>query len=117
MARSTRRHRIKPVFKRSCDAPGVVARCAMFWFRRNNRTDDISGRMARARDEAYLRGEHEGKMFRLATGGSYQRQQALDWLDTVIEEGRAELEAQHALEREVEVWDISCRIMFWVMLA
>ena len=89
----------------------------MFWFRRNDRTDDISGRMARAREEAYLRGEHEGKMFRIATGGSYQRQQALDWLDTVIEEGRAELEAQHALEREVEAWDISCRIMFWVMLA
>jgi hypothetical protein len=89
----------------------------MFWFRRNDRTDDLSGRMTRARDEAYLRGGHEGKMFRLATGGSYQRQQALDWLDTVIEEGRAELEAQHALDREVEAWDMSCRIMFWVMLA
>jgi hypothetical protein len=89
----------------------------MFWFRRNDRTDDLLGRMARARDEAYLRGAHEGKMFRLATAGRYQRPQALDWLDTVIEEGRTELEAQHALEREVEAWDMSCRIMFWVTLA
>jgi hypothetical protein len=89
----------------------------MYWFRRNDRPDDLSGHMARARDEAYLRGAHEGKMFRLVTGGSYQRQQALDWLDTVIEEGRAELAAQHALEREVEARDMSCRIMFWVMLA
>ena len=89
----------------------------MFGFRRNDRTDHLSDRMTRARDEAYLRGGQEGKMFRLATGGSYQRKQALDWLDTVIEEGRAELEAQHALDREVEAWDMSCRIMFWVTLA
>jgi hypothetical protein len=56
-------------------------------------------------------------MFRLATGGVCQRQQALDWLNTAIEDGRADLEAQHALEREIDRWDMSCRIMFWVMLA
>jgi hypothetical protein len=87
----------------------------MFWFRPKVRTDDLSGRMARARDEAFLRGAHEAKMFRLATGGIYQRQQALDWINTAIEDGRAELEAQHALDREIERWDISCRIMFWVI--
>jgi hypothetical protein len=42
----------------------------MFSFRRKDRTDDISGRMQRAREEAYLRGAHEGKMFMLATGRS-----------------------------------------------
>jgi hypothetical protein len=88
----------------------------MFWFRRNDRTDDLLGRMARARNEAYLRGGQEAKMFRLATRGIYQRQQALEWLNTVIEEGREELEAQHALEREIEAWDMSCRISFWVTL-
>jgi hypothetical protein len=53
----------------------------------------------------------------LPPGGIYQKQQALDWLNTAIDAGRAQLEAQHALEREIERWDISCRIMFWVMLA
>ena len=89
----------------------------MSWFRPKVRTDDLSGRMTRARDEGYLRGSQEAKMFRLAAGGVYQREQALDWLSTVIEDGRAELEAQHALDREIEAWDMSCRIMFWVILS
>jgi hypothetical protein len=105
------------VFQRSCEALDVAARCAMFWFRRDDRTNDLSARMKRARSEAYLRGAREAKMFRLATGGVYQREQALDWLSTVIDDGRVELEAQHALDREVEAWDMSCRIMFWVTLA
>jgi hypothetical protein len=64
-----------------------------------------------------LRGEREAKLFRLAAGRGYVRQHALDWLETVIEEGRSELEAQHALQCEVEGWDMSCRIMFWVTLS
>jgi hypothetical protein len=41
------------------------------------------------------------------------RRQALEWLNTVIDDGRAELEPQYALEREVET-DMSCRIAFMV---
>jgi hypothetical protein len=89
----------------------------MIWLRRQTQTNDLSGRMTRARDEAYLRGSQEAKMFRLAMGKVYRREQALDWLDTVIQDGRAELQDQHALEREIEAWDMSCRIMFWVELA
>jgi hypothetical protein len=88
----------------------------MFWFRRSDRANDLSARMKRAREEAYLRGSREAMMFKLATRGAYQRQQMFEWLDTVIDDGRAELEAQHALEREIEAWDMSCRIMFLVTL-
>jgi hypothetical protein len=88
----------------------------MFGFRRSDRASDLSARIRRAREEAYLRGAQEAKMFRLATRGVYERQQMFEWLDTVIEDGRAELVAQHALEREIEAWDMSCRIMFLVTL-
>jgi hypothetical protein len=88
----------------------------MFWFRRSGRANDFSARVERAREEGYLRGAQEAKMFRLATRGGSNRQQMFEWLDTVVEDGRAELEAQHALEREIEVWDMSCRIMFLVTL-
>jgi hypothetical protein len=44
----------------------------------------------------------------------FEREQALDWLNTAIYRGCAELQSQHALEREVEAWDTSCRIAFLV---
>lgn len=80
------------------------------------RSDTFAGRLARSREEGYLRGEQEAKLFRIATGKSFQPQQAWDWLNTVLEEGRTELEDQHAAEREVEAWDMSCRIAFLVEL-
>jgi hypothetical protein len=52
----------------------------------------------------------------LAVGKVFEREQALDWLTTAIDDGRAELEAQHALEREIEAWDMSCRIAFMVAI-
>lgn len=73
--------------------------------------------MKRARNEGYLRGSLEAKLFKLAVGESFKREQALDWLDNIIEEGRAELNLQRASEREVEAWDMSCRIAFFVEIA
>jgi hypothetical protein len=81
------------------------------------RTDTFQARVKRARDDAYSRGALEGKLFRLAVGKDFDRKQVLDWLNTVINDGRAELEDQHALEREVEAWDMSCRIAFMVEIA
>ena len=34
-----------------------------------------------------------------------------------IDDGRAELQAQHALEREVDAWETSCRIMFMMQIS
>jgi hypothetical protein len=61
--------------------------------------------MQRARNEGFSRGFLEGKVFILAVGEDFKREQVLDWLDNVIEEGREELSLQHASEREVEAWD------------
>ena len=82
----------------------------------SGRSHTFAGRLARSQEEGYARGEHEAKLFCIATGGSFHPQQAWDWINTAIEDGRAELEAQHASEREVEAWDMSCRIMFLVTL-
>jgi hypothetical protein len=46
-----------------------------------------------------------------------EKSQAIGWLNTVIEEGRADLRAQRAIDREINVWDMSCRIMFMVTIS
>jgi hypothetical protein len=81
---------------------------------RPSRADTFSARIQRARDEGYSRGFAEGVLFRLAVGKTSDRGPALDWLDNVIEEGRTDLMDQHASGREVEAWDMSCRIAFLV---
>ena len=83
---------------------------------RLGRANTFQTRVQRARNEGYSRGALEAKLFRLAVGKAFEREPALDWLNTVIDEGRAELEAQHALDREVEAWDMSCRIAFMVAI-
>jgi hypothetical protein len=80
------------------------------------RAHTFQARMKRARKEGYERGALEAKLFRLAVGKSFERVQAMDWLQTVVEEGRSELEAQHAWDREIEAWDMSCRIAFLVSI-
>ena len=84
---------------------------------RQCRADTFQARMQRARSEGYARGAREGKLFRLSVGKDFDRERVLDWLGTVIDDGRAELEGQHALSREVEAWDMSCRIAFMVEIA
>jgi hypothetical protein len=75
----------------------------------------FEARMQRARNEGYARGTQEAGLFRLAMAAPFQRERAaLDSLNTAIDDGRAELQAQHALDREVDAWDMSCRIMFMV---
>lgn len=81
------------------------------------RPHTVQARLQRARNEGYTSGAQQAKLFRLAGAGVYQREQALDWLGAAIDEGRAQLQDQHALEREIEAWDMSCRIMFMVQIS
>ena len=77
-----------------------------------DRADTFPSRMKRAKHEGYLCGSREAKLCKLAVGKAFTRERAMDWLDSTVDEGRVELECQHATEREVEAWDMSCRIAF-----
>jgi hypothetical protein len=82
---------------------------------RRARADTFAARMQRARSEGYERGANEAKLFKRSVGKSiFERQQVIDWLNRAIEDGRVELESQHAWKREIEAWDMSCRIAFLV---
>ena len=83
---------------------------------RRGRANTFEARMQRAREEGYARGAGEARLFKLAVGKGFEQQQALDWIGTAIDEGRIDLAAQHALEREIEAFDMSCRIAFLVAL-
>jgi hypothetical protein len=76
----------------------------------------FQARMQRARNEGYSHGAREAKLFKLAVGKVFERESALDWLSSAIDDGRRELDTQHALEREIEAWDMSCRIAFMVAI-
>jgi hypothetical protein len=82
------------------------------------RADTFTARIQRAKSEGFASGSREGKLFRFAVGKvGFAREQVHGWLNTVVDDGRAELEAQHALDREIEAWDMSCRIAFMVEIA
>jgi hypothetical protein len=84
---------------------------------RTGRADTFEARMQRARNEGYATGASEAVLFKNATGHVVcERQRALDWLNKAIKTGRTDLQSQHALVREVEAWDMSCRIAFLVAI-
>jgi hypothetical protein len=74
--------------------------------------DAFGEHMRRARTEGSLRGKNEAKLFRLAVNRSADRAKVMDWLNTAVDEGHAELEAQHASAREIEARDMACRNAF-----
>jgi hypothetical protein len=86
---------------------------ARFLGTRPNRGDAFHARSERAREKGHAKGLAEGKAFLLAMGKkNFQPQEVHSWLSNVIVRGRAELEAQHALDHEIEAWDMACRVMF-----
>jgi hypothetical protein len=84
---------------------------------RPSRAPTFEARMQRARTEGYASGAREAVLFKIAADQAVcERQRALDWLNKAIDAGRTDLQSQHALEREVEAWDMSCRIAFLVAI-
>jgi hypothetical protein len=87
-------------------------------FRTPKSTDgSLTARLERARQPGYAHGGREAKLMLLALGKRFEQSQAIGWLNTVIEEGRAALLAQRAIYREIEAWDTSCRIMFLITIS
>jgi hypothetical protein len=80
--------------------------------RSRGRTDALEAGLQKARNRGYTHGDREARLSRLATERGYGRQRALNWLRAAIDGGRAELQSQQAPEREIEAWDMSCRIAF-----
>jgi hypothetical protein len=83
---------------------------------RRGRGDTVDARLQRARNEGYARGAREARLFKLAVGKNFGRPQAHDWLGAAIDDGRTELKTEHALEREIEAWDMSVRIAFMIAI-
>jgi hypothetical protein len=82
---------------------------------RSSETSSYRARLEKMREGRLCERWQEAGMFRLAAGKYYPPPHAHDWINQAIEEGRRELEAQHALEREIETWDMACRTMFLLM--
>lgn len=75
-------------------------------------------RLERARAAGAARGSFEAKLYRISrSGNAPDYYQALEWLQAVVHEGRTELKIQHAFDREVDAWEMSCRISFLIRLA
>jgi hypothetical protein len=84
-------------------------------FHRGKLSDDaLASRIARTREAGYARGASEARLMLLAVGRKIERRRALDWLNSAVQNGRIELQKQCAVDREIEAWDMSCRIMFMV---
>jgi hypothetical protein len=86
---------------------------ARFLGARPNRGETYVARLQRMREEGHATGSAEGKLFLRAFGKTkFQPHEVHDWLSRVVVKGRADLAAQHALDPEIEAWDMACRVAF-----
>jgi hypothetical protein len=73
-----------------------------------------AARMERARQSGYADGCREAKLMSIALGKQFGRSKAIGWLNTAVEKGRADKLVQRGTDREIDAWEMSCRIMFLV---
>jgi hypothetical protein len=72
--------------------------------------------MERARQSGYADGSQEARLMLIALGKQFERSKAIGWLNTAVEKGRADKLVQRAIGREIDAWEMSCRIMFAVTI-
>jgi hypothetical protein len=76
----------------------------------------LSARMDRARQSGYADGDREAGLMLSAFGRQFEQAQAVGWLNTAIDKGRAAKSMLRVIDREIDAWDMSCRIMFMVTI-
>jgi hypothetical protein len=71
-------------------------------FHRGKSSDGLlASRIARTRGVGYPRGTSEARLMLRALGEKFERSRAVPWLNTAVQEGRVELQEQHAIDREI----------------
>lgn len=81
-----------------------------------SRDRSLAAHMERARQSGYADGSREARLMLIALGRQFERSKAISWLNTAVEKGRAEKLVQRASGREIDTWEMSCRIMFVVTI-
>jgi hypothetical protein len=76
----------------------------------------LAARMKRARQSGYADGDREAELMLLALGKQFEHSKAIGWLNIAVEKGRSRLSMQR-IDREIDAWEMSCRIMFLVKIS
>ena len=80
------------------------------------RDRSLAARMERARQSGYADGGREARLMMIALGKQFERSKAIGWLNTAVEKGRADKLVQRVIDREIDAWEMSCRIMFVITI-
>ena len=52
----------------------------------------------------------------IAFGKQFEQSEAIGWLNSAVEKGRIDKSIQRTFGREIDAWEMSCRIMFVVTI-
>ena len=78
--------------------------------------DILKQRSPDMRRAAYALGAREAKLAAAALGACASRVQAAAWINGAIDERSEELRRAGASDKDIEVWDWACRIMFMLKI-